>query len=105
MLESLSIISEKRSPPPNPLFQRVGFSRKIYDLIRHEFTSRDLGRSKPSERLSSVENIPEFRGLIMVKREAAKGVGNEMSDIGRTGVLEDTGVGYGSYSPSSMLLC
>lgn len=68
-------------PPLNPLIRRVSFPRKIYDSLRLGLASRSSDRSKPSERLPSVENIPKFFESNEGKTEWAKGAEIEMERI------------------------
>lgn len=71
--------------------------------INNTLILRRLGRGKPSQRLSSVEDIPKIldfdEGLI----KGAKGAENEMTDYERSEVEERTGLGNAVGSVRSKL--
>ena len=64
---------------------------KIGGPIKHSLVSLRAGRSRQSERLSSVENIAKIHGFNEVKMEAVKGADYKMSDIDRVEAVEDAG--------------
>lgn len=71
-------------PPLNPLIRRISSRRKMCDSTDNALASRRSGRGKPSERLSSVEDIPKILDLDEWKIKAATGVETEMTDYGRS---------------------